>query len=537
MLGDFEQAQRDYERSLGAARQMGEGRLEWQSHLDLGFLWTSREYQRAGAHFQQALELAIQLGDAGLHAHSLNRLGNWLLNTGQVARAQAAHHEALTIFTVQDDRPGMAETLDLLGTVSLQDGDSVNAVHWYGRAIDLLQAVGNRRVLCSCLTMRASCACPWGGETSCTVNWTLAECERDLLKALQLARELEWAAGEAFAELIFGGVLASFGRLEAALAHGQQGLRVATEIGHQQWIAAAHSTLARLSLSLLAPEQALAHVEAGSKVARALGSAIWIAVLSAAQIQAYVLLGQPQPAEVALQEVRRWTENPHQTIGRALLVAWVELALLQQKPALALQHCEQLLATAPQRAGEAAELVIPRLWKYQGEALAALGRTEEATRILEEARRGAQLQQSLPLLWQIERSLGRTYQQQRRREEAQQMFAAARQGITLLAKGIEDPVLRLHFECAASVMLPKEKPVSLRRATAQEFGGLSEREREVAALIGQGKSNAEMADLLVVSRRTVETYVSRVLAKLGLSSRSQIALWTRDRGLVPPPKQ
>ncbi len=81
-------------------------------------------------------------------------------------------------------------------------------------------------------------------------------------------------------------------------------------------------------------------------------------------------------------------------------------------------------------------------------------------------------------------------------------------------------------------MLPKEKPISLRRATADEYDGLSEREREVAALIGQGKSNAEMAELLVVSKRTVETYVSRVLSKLGLTSRSQIALWTRDKRLT-----
>jgi DNA-binding NarL/FixJ family response regulator len=93
-------------------------------------------------------------------------------------------------------------------------------------------------------------------------------------------------------------------------------------------------------------------------------------------------------------------------------------------------------------------------------------------------------------------------------------------------------MLREHFEQAAYATLPKEKPVSSRRASADEYDGLSEREREVAALIGQGKSNAEMADLLVVSKRTVETYVSRVLSKLGLTSRSQIALWTRDKGLV-----
>ena len=531
MLGDFEQAQADYERALQAARQEQEGHLEWQSLLDLGFLWTSRDYQRAGGYFQQAVELATQLGDAGLQAHSLNRQANWLLNTGQVAQAQAMHHEALALFEAQHDQPGMAETLDLLGTVSLHEGDSLTAVHMYGRAIELLRAVGNRSVLCSCLTMRASCACPWA-ETSCTVNWSLAECERDLVEALQLARELEWAAGEAFAELIFGGVLASFGQLEAALAQAQQGLRLATEISHQQWIAGAHNTLGRIYLAMLAPEQALAHVEAGFKVARPLGSAFWIALLSVVQIQAYAALGQTQLAEVALQEVRSWAENPHQTIGRALLVAWVELALVQQQPDLALERCEQLLETAPQRAGETAELVIPRLWKCQGEALFALGQAEEAIQVLEEARRGAKLQQYLPLLWQIERSLGRAYRRQRRPEEAQQAFASARQGIALLSESIEDPALRSHFEQTAYAMLPKEKPISLRRATADEYDGLSERERGVAALIGQGKSNAEIASLLVVSKRTVETYVSRVLSKLGLTSRSQIALWTRDKRLA-----
>ena len=74
--------------------------------------------------------------------------------------------------------------------------------------------------------------------------------------------------------------------------------------------------------------------------------------------------------------------------------------------------------------------------------------------------------------------------------------------------------------------------ISPPQAVAGEYDGLSERELEVAALIGQGKSNAEIAELLVVSKRTVETYVSSVLSKLGLSSRSQIALWARDKGLA-----
>jgi DNA-binding CsgD family transcriptional regulator len=211
---------------------------------------------------------------------------------------------------------------------------------------------------------------------------------------------------------------------------------------------------------------------------------------------------------------------------------WAELAVVQHRPDLALERCEQLLASAPQRAGETPELVIPRLWNCQGEALFNPGRAEEAIQVLEEARRGAKLQQYLPLLWQIERSLGRAYHKQRRPEEALQIFASARQGIALLAENIEDQALREHFEHTAYATLPKEKPISQRRAAALEYDGLSEREREVAALIGQGKSNAEIAELLIVSKRTAETYVSNVLSKLGLTSRSQITLWTRDKGLV-----
>lgn len=330
----------------------------------------------------------------------------------------------------------------------------------------------------------------------------------------------------------YGGTLVSFGQFGAGLEYAQQALHLATEINHQQWIVRAHETLGRIYLALLAPEQALAHAKAELEAAQGLGSASWVAFHIAKQVQAYTALGQLKLAESALQEVRSGAENPRLVAERQLLLVWAELALAQQQPELALQRCEHLLSTAPQRAGETAERVIPRIWKCQGEALVALGRTEEAIQVLEEARRGAKLQQYLHLLWQIEHSLGQAYRRQRRSEEAQQAFASARQGIVTLAESIEDQIHRSHFEQAAFATLPKGKNISLRRAIADEYDGLSEREREVAALIGQGKSNAEMAELLVVSKRTVETYVSRVLSKLGLTSRAQIALWTRDKGLA-----
>jgi DNA-binding CsgD family transcriptional regulator len=58
---------------------------------------------------------------------------------------------------------------------------------------------------------------------------------------------------------------------------------------------------------------------------------------------------------------------------------------------------------------------------------------------------------------------------------------------------------------------------------------LSPREGEVAELIGQAMSNRQIADRLVLSERTVETHVRSILAKLGYSSRTEIATWSLRR--------
>lgn len=70
-----------------------------------------------------------------------------------------------------------------------------------------------------------------------------------------------------------------------------------------------------------------------------------------------------------------------------------------------------------------------------------------------------------------------------------------------------------------------------RRAGARErLASLGEREREVA--VGRGASNAEIAAELFMSVAGVKTHVSRILARLGLNNRVQIALLTHDAGLL-----
>lgn len=64
----------------------------------------------------------------------------------------------------------------------------------------------------------------------------------------------------------------------------------------------------------------------------------------------------------------------------------------------------------------------------------------------------------------------------------------------------------------------------------EQLEALGEREREVAVAVGRGRSNAEIAGELYMSVPTVKTHVSRILTKLSLNNRVQIALLANDAG-------
>lgn len=68
-------------------------------------------------------------------------------------------------------------------------------------------------------------------------------------------------------------------------------------------------------------------------------------------------------------------------------------------------------------------------------------------------------------------------------------------------------------------------------APKQVFPELTEREREILALLAQGKSNAEIAAQLVISLKTVRNHVSNIFNKLQVRDRVQAALRAREAGL------
>ncbi|MPZ26881.1 MAG: response regulator [Micromonosporaceae bacterium] len=95
-------------------------------------------------------------------------------------------------------------------------------------------------------------------------------------------------------------------------------------------------------------------------------------------------------------------------------------------------------------------------------------------------------------------------------------------GDALLSPGVTRRVIEQFAVRAASPRPP--------RALAE----LTDREREVTALVGAGLSNDEIAQKLVVSRATAKTHVSRAMGQLGARDRAQLVVFAYEAGLVRP---
>ncbi|MFF3676051.1 response regulator [Streptomyces sp. NPDC002120] len=107
-------------------------------------------------------------------------------------------------------------------------------------------------------------------------------------------------------------------------------------------------------------------------------------------------------------------------------------------------------------------------------------------------------------------------------EELLRAVRAVVGGDALLSPGV---TRRLIAEFAARSKQP---------AAAADLGRLTEREREVMALVGMGLSNEEIARRLVVSPLTAKTHVSRTMVKLGARDRAQLVVLAYESGLVRP---
>ena len=106
--------------------------------------------------------------------------------------------------------------------------------------------------------------------------------------------------------------------------------------------------------------------------------------------------------------------------------------------------------------------------------------------------------------------------------ELVQAVRAVARGDALLSPGV---TRRLVSEFASRARRP---------APVGDLDLLTDREREVVALVGEGLSNDEIAERLIVSPATAKTHVSRAMIKLGTRDRAQLVVLAYESGLVRP---
>jgi DNA-binding CsgD family transcriptional regulator len=524
VLGEFQQAQAAMEAALEAALRDGDQSEQWRALIGLGVIWSPRDYDRAGEYWRDALALARDIGDETLVAHSLNRVGNWHLNVEQPVEAVRDHEEALRTFERLDDVGGIAETVDLLGMTWYLGADMRRSRAYYERSLLLFEQLHDNQGYTSSLSTLSVCAPVYHTDTL-PPSVTVAEAKEWLERAHATARQLSWRAGEAYVSLNLGLALGPAGEYGRALDSALSAVAIAEEIGHLAWTSAALWTLGNIQLDILNLDAARSSLERAYATAQQTGSLHWRRCTAGSLARCYLRLGSHDLAKEVL-EATLQLAGPPRTLGeRTVQAARVELALDGEDPGTAQRLLAGLLETAA--LGGACP---PRLGKLGGDALRLLGDRVGAEAAYRSAAEQAEAQNQRGLQWRIHAALSRLYRETGQRSRASEARHLATVLIDRLAESISDGTQRQAFLEAATAQLPP--PLTPRQAATIAFGGLTQREREIAALIAGGSSNAAIAKELVVSERTVETHVTNILAKLGFSSRSQIAAWAVENGLI-----
>jgi tetratricopeptide (TPR) repeat protein len=537
-LGVFDSARMDYEEELANARVTGERVLECQSLLDLGFLWGARDYSRAWPYLEEALVLSRSVGSPTLVARSLNRVGNWLVNAGRPNEALPLHEEALSIFETTNERRGIAETTDLLGLAAAHSGQASRAVESYERAVTLYRELDVRTGLVTALVMLAEMCSDHPGSALTVPTADPDEAIRRAEEAVAVARSIEWRSGEAYALLGLAYCLTGKGAYGQALEAARHCLAIARDIEHHQWTVGGHVMLASVYLDLQAPTLAQTELDRADEVADAARSAYWSALVTAVRAAAFYAQGELARAGALIDSLPRSQSAKVNPMAALVLRADVERALASANAQRALDTLDEFLSATARIMSDS--LISPHVWLLRGEVLRRLGHAAEAETVLKSVVEVASSRHSWPVVWRAHVALGQLARAAGRRLDAAAEFAAAHRIVERLAMDIPEEALpalggnslRRQFLTMALALVPQARPLTARRKAKEMYSGLTTREREVAALIARGKSNPEIAEILVIGRRTVESHIASIFAKLSCGSRAAVAAWAVDNGLT-----
>jgi DNA-binding CsgD family transcriptional regulator/tetratricopeptide (TPR) repeat protein len=517
MLDQFDEARVAYEASLGLANASGDVLQEWKALVSLGRLWSRRDYARAGSLLSRAARSAEYLAEPLIQAESTNAMGAWLLNTGRDIEAVRMHESVTYLFDASTPASARAHTLDRLGMSNGLAGRLPESMAAYDQAIELWRISNSFRELSASLQGRSVFGLPLFAETVPASGRRSADCLNDAMEAVQLAQRAGIASDEAFARMGLASVHAWRCDFGPALAETAASQKLATDSGHDEWRVGAGF------IRTIALLRAFAFAEARDELAGLLAAAertgsVWWAT----NVRAYLAVAEVRCHNSMAAERVLAGHGP--MIGsaaeRRLIWAKIELALLRREGPSALRLVDELLHTVPLD-----RTPPPLLLLLKGKALSMERRVSAAARALSQARDLVQETGDMVVGLQIEAALSSARSDQGRFDDA----SAARDHMRVASEVLLSRAAEVDrgAACIAGIGLCLAQPgrVALRKLEAASHAGLTRREREIAALIGNGSTNAEIAAALGLSPRTVESHIHRILEKLSARSRVDIAIW------------
>jgi len=487
-----------------------------ERRLGLASFWAG-EPNDAFAHYAAGLDAAARAGDERLAARI------------HIARA-AAHQElgspddalrelgtALSIAERLKNAGMLARIHRALMQLNLFLGRASKAREHGERAIVFAASAEERGV---------EWAAHWGVAVLAGLTGNTAELARHVREAERIADELRSPVLAAWTNEISIEYASGIGDWQAGLALAERTIAMARAIGAQTllprllvWTGLMHLGRGELDTAKTLFEESWTR----SKAATAeFGAAdVHTAVPAHIGMAAYALATGDHERAIALGEAGVALAD------RSGYVAWSIHRLLPIiiEAALWLQDFERAERYGARLRRDATEMghALGQAWATAGDALVARFRDGDVARAVELLRTAADQLDAIPFVFDAARI---------RRNLAQLLVALGdREGATRELRRAHETLARIGAETELTGAREQLRELGARppaRALVEGSGALTGREREIARLVANRKSNKEIGVALGISSRTVSTHLSNVFAKLGVTSRGELTDRVRE---------
>ncbi len=479
---------------------------------DLGYYWHEQGYLREGSRWLSEIiadSVAVLRDLWPRRARVLNYAGILAYLLGQNDNAVEHYQAALGIWRALDDRRGIAQLLANLGMVAHYAGDYQQAARYLEEALPLIRETGDRANLAATLNELATLRKDSGDHTQAVPLYeeslALFRAEGNRLYVAGLQENL-------------ADVACLRGRYADAARAATESLLTFRELGDKTHVIECLELLARIARCQGELGRAAALLDEALRLSREVEDPWSNASVMGALGRVALERGDVQEAvSLCAQSLAMHRELDHRQAVAAVLATLAEAAQHQQDWQRAGQHCAESLAIYRDMGSKVG--IIESLEGIAGLAVRH-GRGADAAALLCAAATSREAIEA-PLPPADAPAVNGALDAARARLTASAFSEAWAEGQSLDLDQAAARALDVLATLASSGPPAAEPVFSARVEPPQK--ALTERELAIARSIASGSTNRQIAAELHLSPRTVDTHVSRILAKLGCESRAQVA--------------